>query len=250
MFPLMSARIKHLMGQLNLNIRRRRYAPRSEDRFLYQDIISHHADTHPPVILDVGANIGQTVSAYHFSLPEFVVHAFEPFRDTYQALQKNVASLPNVHCWQMALGATPGKLYLPNDSITPTSTLNSIQGGSTTPLERSETIVVTTVDQFCTTQRIDTVHILKIDTEGHDLEVLKGAAAMLANGAIKSVLIECSLAPSTSRHVAYEEVRSTLKGHSFNLHGIYEVTSFPPHGAHFFCNALFKHESIFKGLGA
>ncbi|TLD70889.1 FkbM family methyltransferase [Phragmitibacter flavus] len=252
--PLLSARVKHLLGRLNLNIRRREYAPRSEDRFIYEDILQSHSISHsqgkPPVILDVGANIGQTAAAYHFTLPEFIVHAFEPFRDTFQALQKNVASLPNVHCWQMAMGAKSGQLHLSLDAIVPTSTLNSLENASSTPLDRSETIDVSTVDEFCASKGIETVGILKIDTEGHDLEVLKGASNLLSQGAIQSVLIECSLAPSSPRHVAYEHVRNLLVAHQFRLFGLYEVTSLPPHGAHWYCNALFKHESIFKGLSS
>jgi hypothetical protein len=48
----------------------------------------------------------------------------------------------------------------------------------------------TTLDSYCNQQRIERIDVLKIDTEGYDLYVLRGSTQMLAKGAIRFVYVE------------------------------------------------------------
>ncbi len=52
---------------------------------------------------------------------------------------------------------------------------------------KSEIISLTTVDEVCRADRIGHIHLLKIDTEGNEIEVLRGAKGMLKNGAIHAI---------------------------------------------------------------
>lgn len=47
-----------------------------------------------------------------------------------------------------------------------------------------------TVDGLCRTLRIDQIDVLKVDTEGHDLAVLRGAERMLTEGRVRFIYIE------------------------------------------------------------
>lgn len=55
---------------------------------------------------------------------------------------------------------------------------------------RSEAVQLTTVDQVCAEDGIEQIDLLKIDTEGHEIEVLLGASSMLQAGRIASVQFE------------------------------------------------------------
>ena len=57
----------------------------------------------------------------------------------------------------------------------------------------TETVDIVTLDEFCQTKRIDQINYLKIDTEGGDLEVLKGAANMLTEQRIDFVEVEAGI---------------------------------------------------------
>ena len=48
----------------------------------------------------------------------------------------------------------------------------------------------TTIDKFCLEREITQIDVLKIDTEGYEVEVLKGASSMRARGAIKFIYFE------------------------------------------------------------
>jgi hypothetical protein len=49
---------------------------------------------------------------------------------------------------------------------------------------------ITTIDKFCLKNGIDYIHFMKIDTEGHELEVLKGAASLISREAIGIIQFE------------------------------------------------------------
>lgn len=243
MNPSISKKIHYWLGRLNVSIRRRIYSPHSQDRFVYEDIIQSLPAGERPVIFDVGANIGQTAIAFNLSIPEAEIHSFEPFSQTFETLQKYATPLTNVHCWQVALSATAGVLHVPQTEIEANSVMNSLTSAKTDDSPDAEAITVSTVDDFCLEHRIKKIDLLKIDTEGFDLEVLKGAKEMLSQGNISSVLIETSLAPTSSRHVKFSEIEAFLDPYGLKFFGLYDANSIPPHGQHYYFNALFKQKN-------
>jgi hypothetical protein len=66
-------------------------------------------------------------------------------------------------------------------------------------MDRVERIALTTLDSYCAFEGIQKIDFLKIDAEGHDLEVLKGASTMLAEGRITYVQFEFGGANIDSR---------------------------------------------------
>jgi len=83
-------------------------------------------------------------------------------------------------------------------------------------------IQFSTVDQFCSGNKITAIDFLKIDTEGHDLEVIKGADRMLRSGAIGLLTAEVSMSADNAFHVAFSEVHPHLEERGYRLFGVYE----------------------------
>jgi len=54
----------------------------------------------------------------------------------------------------------------------------------------SHTVEATTIDAYMAQAGIDTIDLLKIDTEGFDINVLRGAKGALGRGAIKAIQFE------------------------------------------------------------
>ena len=123
----------------------------------------------------------------------------------------------NIDCHNVALGGSDGQatIYLTGQSIS--SSLikpNTIVG--------SEVVEIRTVDGFAAKSQIKRIDLLKIDTEGLDLEVLKGAQNMLSAGQIPFVLVEVGFHPGDTRHVLFDDVRSYLLPMGYALFGIYD----------------------------
>jgi len=131
---------------------------------------------HPgDVVLDVGANIGTHAVWFAQAVgPEGAVMAFEPQRIFFQTLCANVAlnSLKNVVCHQFAIGAEPGEAAVP---VANPSARQNFGATSIKPGQPGEPVSLVTLDELSITR----CNLIKIDVEGMELDVLKGAANLI-----------------------------------------------------------------------
>jgi FkbM family methyltransferase len=143
----------------------------------------------PLVLFDVGANRGTYLRAALDTLGNHVrAYSFEPQSSSFLALEKEFADDPRVMTKMVALGkaATTATLYFGSEGET-TASLHGID----TPREpKTETVQIMTLDQFCLEGAIERIDILKIDTEGHEIDVLLGAQSLMRNGRISSIQFE------------------------------------------------------------
>jgi hypothetical protein len=96
-----------------------------------------------------------------------------------------------------------------------------------------ESIPATTIDAFCAEHRIERIDYLKIDTEGHDLEVLKGSHEMLSSDRISIVEVECGMNPGNTYHVPFETMKPRLEGYGYRLFRLYDqVCEWPTREPH------------------
>jgi|GEM_PF-4798310 len=124
-------------------------------------------------MLDVGGNIGSiSIPLAEHVGPSGTVHIFEPSPKFFNIITKNIA-LNNfsdrVTAHQVALGAEAGTVYL-NESVADDTTNHIASTGTAVQQD--------TLDSF--TDALPQIDFLKIDVEGYELEVLKGATAALA----------------------------------------------------------------------
>lgn len=122
-----------------------------------------------PVILDVGASTGCfcLLAAFY----EMRVHAFEPYREAYEVLERNIAlnGLENkVTAYHLALSSVDGKAYLnvPTECKVSRATLGEPRFKS-----RQVRVQVRKLDSL----KLGRIDVMKVDTEGGEYNVLLGA---------------------------------------------------------------------------
>ncbi len=128
-------------------------------------------------VIDVGANIGShTIFFAKAVTPSGCVLSFEPQRLVYQTLCANVAlnSLRNVHTFHAAAGSE--RKVITVRSADPTSSCN-FGGVSLLDSPQGDIVTMLPLDELPIT-RCD---LIKIDVEGMELEVLKGAQALISS---------------------------------------------------------------------
>lgn len=186
-------------------------------------------------ILDVGANIGQTAKLLHRFFPRATIHSFEPVPSTYATLRQNVVRLAGVRAHAVALGATDGHARMTAAADAETNAI------VTTALAAETcTVPMRTLDGFCRDHGIDRIDILKIDVEGHELQVLAGAADLLQTGRIQCVYAEVGFEEGDAQHTLFDDVRAKLDHHGFGFSGLYEPWRYwGERGRIGFANALF-----------
>lgn len=171
------------------------------------------------VAFDVGANIGQSTRAIKSAYPGSVVHAFEAVKSTFEHLDRITGRLGGVKLHNIALSNSLGTLRMQN-----VSGGNSVNNGVARADEPHEIAVSTTGDMFCKENNIAEIDFLKIDTEGHDLQILEGFSGLLNAGKIKFVEVEAGMNTGNKKHVFYGEFTrffASLKV-DYDLFGIYE----------------------------
>ena len=77
---------------------------------------------------------------------------------------------------------------------------------------------------FVRSHQIESVDLLKIDTEGYDLEVLNGAENLLTSGKVQMILTETGFDGTNRRHVLLESLQQHLGARGYMLFGIYDQT--------------------------
>jgi FkbM family methyltransferase len=128
------------------------------------------------VAFDVGANVGAVSLAFaRFIGPEGRIHAFEPGPPNLERLRANLALNPslaatiNVHA--AGLGDTPGVFRWQEEEGNPG---NAMLGSSGT-----HTVPVITLDDFVSQQALTRLDFIKVDVEGMELNVFRGAKQTL-----------------------------------------------------------------------
>lgn len=136
-----------------------------------------------PVIFDVGANIGAFTNWLARFYKQGTLYSIEPQRLVFQLLCSNLAinNIHNVHAHNIALGEVNSRIKIlepdydiPADFGTFSLIKNTIENKTTELI-----IDMYTLDTFITIHEISKIDLLKIDVEGMDLAVLRGAESSI-----------------------------------------------------------------------
>jgi FkbM family methyltransferase len=128
-----------------------------EKNSYHVELISDHA-----TVVDAGANIGIFSIFAAVRHPGATIYAFEPTPKTVVALRENIKYYPNIKVFECALGEKTGLASL---AVMPDQSAGNWIGEEGIPVD------IKTIDSL--NVRMD---FLKMDTEGYEAPILKGAA--------------------------------------------------------------------------
>lgn len=188
-------------------------------------------------IMDVGANIGQSSLWFAESFPNAKIFAFEPLPSVYNSLISNTKSIAGIVLHNCAIGGKSEKIRIPiieSDSIQTVQVL----GLKEKILTNSVEIDVFTIDEMANKYNLPRISILKTDTEGSDLEVLKGAEAQLKQKNISYILSEVTIHQDDNQHTNLFAMMEYLRGFGYDLYSLYDLKH-DPDGKLTYFNALF-----------
>jgi len=123
------------------------------------------------LVVDVGANIG--LYSYFLSKSGKDIEAFEPLPECANAI--NAYRSPCIRVHNVALSSMPGTLELYTPIINGVPYPGNSSFTAVTGPHESREVSVHTLDQY----NYENVCLIKIDVEGHELDVLKGATQTL-----------------------------------------------------------------------
>jgi FkbM family methyltransferase len=237
----MTAMLRKLIrtGLRNVGYDIHRFGP-GQDPF--HDLSALLADRKTQVTFDVGANIGQTIEAISTALPHAIIHAFEPLPAAFGQLRQKYGQNRNVHLNNMALGAQPGQLELMENSLPMMSSFLEPGKDWFGKIERRTPVDVGTIDNYCAQNNISRIDLLKSDTQGFDLEVLKGAGKMLSDGRVRLIFLEIIISDMYKNVPQFPQVEDFLRSKGFELWLLYPSGILNGRSTH--TDAIYMHKSI------
>jgi FkbM family methyltransferase len=148
------------------------------------------------ILVDVGANIGGYIKEVLNINPNGSVYGFEPHPKTFAKLEKNIQDFGcnKIEVFNIGLSAQKEKLYLYDHGHDDGSAHASIHKGVIEEIHSSHSVryevEVGTLDDFVATNNIIRIDLLKVDTEGNELNVLLGASRSIRAGLIDVIHFE------------------------------------------------------------
>jgi len=160
-----------------------------ERRFLTRYLSIYPSAT----IFDVGANSGRYSALARELAPTATIHAFEPHPASFKKLSELAATL-NIYAHPIALGETTCEIdfydYADDQGSEHASVYRDVIEGIHRRPATETRVRCETLDSVVQERGFERINLLKIDTEGHELAVLKGAHELLHQGRIDVVQFE------------------------------------------------------------
>jgi FkbM family methyltransferase len=177
-------------------------------------------------MIDIGAHMGMyTMTASKLVGESGVVVALEPSTREFQRLTFHVTlnELRNVRCFQLAASSASGEAMLKIASEWNSG--HNTFGEFFNPeveMTREERVPTQTVDALVAGQGLERIDVIKIDVEGHELQVLAGAVETLTRFRPR-VLIEVFAETLCRQGASVEAVLGFLTGHGYVLNEFSDV---------------------------
>lgn len=195
-----------------------------------------------PLCLDVGANRGQTIQFLQRAFKNPIIHAFEPSTQSFEYLQSGSYPL-SIYFYNFALGAENTQDQFINYEASVLSSFLELEQNQRSlfkdvKIQNKEVVNIKTLDTFLQEIDIDKIDLLKVDTQGYDFNVLKGASDHLKDGSIDHVLIELNFNKIYQGQTDPYTISQFLLDHNFYLVDYYEKCHIETSLA--WCTALFR----------
>jgi FkbM family methyltransferase len=206
------------------------------------------------VVFDVGANIGELSLLFsRFVGPTGSVHSFEANTETFARLNAiiELADRHNIRLNNLAVSDHVGlsKLHVYDGDYSAWTSLSDRPlknyGLDVTPL-RHEDVRTTTIDQYCEEHGIEKVDLLKIDVEGAEFQVLRGAEKMMRQRRIRCCVFEFGQTTfDMGNHPA--QIKELLTSFGYELHNVVHNAPIFPGGQSAATAQFSMHICIPKG---
>ncbi len=181
------------------------------------------------VILDVGAHEGESIELFLKNFKVDLIISFEPSKFTFKKLLKNSENLKNkfintnIHLENFAVGNIDSDIELNYLNETSSSTLRELNVNSKY-FKKKENLFGKLINKKITVKQINfnkylekkdlkKIDLLKIDTEGYELEVLKGLKDLISKVSI--ILFEHHYDNMIIKNYKFSDINQLLRNNGF-----------------------------------
>jgi FkbM family methyltransferase len=204
----------------------------------------------PALVIDIGANRGETVAAYRHRFPRATIYAFEPFPEHAAFLKDRFRDDPHIAIIEAAVGQRSGKALLNVSAGKSThSLLNRPASGLRYLPERAVVkgqieVPVVSLDEFCRERDVASIDALKVDVEGAEIQVLKGSHQLLNEQRVGLILSEVMFVEHYADQPLYFDIAKLLSTYGYGVYDLFDLRWSRQNAQLRFANALFLSPAL------
>jgi len=193
-------------------------------------------------VIDVGAHNGEFSSAAHSILHNARIYAFEPLPECCDKIRKTLGKTGFLEVFQVAVGDESGSVTFWRSNFSKASSIlrmSNLHQAAFPWSARNEAIEVPlkSLDEFADTLELQPKTLLKIDVQGFEDRVLRGASQILNK--VDFVIVEVSVAPLYDGQAQFDSIYNMLLGSGFEYSGNLDQLNSPLDGTVLQVDALF-----------
>jgi FkbM family methyltransferase len=194
-----------------------------------------NAGVAPATVIDAGAAYGRWSLGCAEIFPDARYVLVDPLDEFAPFLEDTASRLPGAITVHAALADAPGRRVLNVHADLVGSSLRDEADDTlyTTPRE----VLVTSIDNLVTQHALDAPFLLKLDVQGTELDVLRGATEALTKSC--AVVVEVAVLPFFREGGGFAELTQFLASAGFELHDLADLAYRPRDGALAQVDALF-----------
>lgn len=204
------------------------------------------------VFVDVGANEGSYTEIVCSKIKTCSAYCFEPIPQNFQKLSQRLGGKPNIKLFQLGVSDSQKEAILYDYAHNQGSQHGSLYKDTFTRFYQEQIVEIpiqlTTLDNIAQQEQLSKIHFLKIDTEGHEFSVLKGAKTLIEKGQIDIIHFEFN-DMNVDSHVFMKNFVELLA--DFDLYRLLPQGLLPIHYQKALFNEFFAYQNIVafrKGL--
>jgi len=197
-----------LFGYIILNKRHKDYG--------FNTVLTKIISDNHPLIFDIGAEDGSSCERYSRLFTKPILHAFEPRLEKFGIMKSKFNNKKNIYLINVAVG-----------SKTEIKIFNQIKGGGRSSFHKSTVdnlsdqtqidVQVITIDEYVNKNNIKKINLLKIDTQGYEDEVLKGAQETLKLNKIDIIETELILGNMYEKTLSFNEIENLIYPYGYKF---------------------------------
>lgn len=184
-----------------------------------------------PVIFDVGAHQGEISALFRDIFPSAVIHAFEPFPESFATVQRRFAADSRTHVHRHGLSERDSVRKFHSNQSSATNSLLPTDGESSKSwrvgqLETCQVIEAEfkTLDSVMEERNVERIDILKLDVQGAESLVMRGGENAFRHRRVGLIYTEIITQPTYVGQLRFDEALAVFYNMGFDLHGLYNLS--------------------------
>ena len=181
--------------------------------------------------IDIGANIGQGILLFDSlvkkaNLGKVKVFGFEPIEENFNKLKENTSIVSSsLDIFKLGISDTDGFFDLYHSKSNLCHSINNSDVWKSRKAKK-ETIELKQLDTVIPCEKISGKIIIKIDVEGHEMEVLSGMKDFLNSKNTKILILEVGFNPEDKGHTHFCKIETFLFKYGFRCCNILNINKY------------------------